>query len=422
MSVALLDGVTLTVEAAFSAATGTYGVWDSGLWDTATWGPDLTWSDITQWVRSFSTQRRFSRDIAAWDPGGATILLDNRDGRFSPDNLSGAYVSGGVTGIRPWRPVRIRATYSGTTYYLYQGYTQSFAETRRPGPGTGTGDATVTLTCLDEMARLARVDGSVVTPAGAGELSGSRIHRVLNAAGHTGPRAVDVGTVTMQATDLSRNTREELQLTTDSEQGSLWVEADSTVYFERQDALMENTRSNTVQATFGDGGAELPYNSPVFAYDGQLLRNIVSFTRVGGTAQVAADNSSRALYGDQRETRSDLLCETDVQALTLATFYLNQYKDPERRITSITVKPRRAPTTLYPQILGRKVRDLVRVISRPPGGFTLTRDCHIAGISHSMPSKGEWTTTFDLWSATFFETFASSRWDVGLWDSAAWFF
>lgn len=423
MTVAWFDGVTIIVEAAFSAATGSYGVWDSGLWDTATWGPDVVWTDITKWVRSWSTQRAFGRDIAAWDPGQATIVLDNRDARFSPDNLSGPYVSAGVTGIRPWRPVRIRAAYGGTTYPIYQGYAQSFAEARKPGRGTGTGDATVTVSCLDEMARLARVDGFATSPVGASELTGARVQRVLNSAGHTGPRAVDAGTVTVLATDLSKNVADELKLTADSEQGSLWVEADSTVYFERQYALMENTRSNTVQATFGDGGgSELPYADPVVAYDGQLVRNIVSFARVGGTAQLVFDNSSRSLYGDQRETRTDLVCETDTQALNLATFFLNQYKDPERRITQITVKPRRAPASLYPQVLGRKVRDLVRVISRPPGGFTLTRDCHIAGISHNVSARGDWTTTYDLWSATFFEAYSTSRWDVAKWDSAAWFF
>ena len=48
MSRALWDsGYTYTIEAAFDASTGTYGVWDTSLWDSATWGPAVVWNDIT---------------------------------------------------------------------------------------------------------------------------------------------------------------------------------------------------------------------------------------------------------------------------------------------------------------------------------------------------------------------------------------
>ena len=63
MSATTLYGLTYTVEVALSAATGTYGAWGAGLWDTATWGPDIIWTDVSQWVRSWTTQRRFSRDL-----------------------------------------------------------------------------------------------------------------------------------------------------------------------------------------------------------------------------------------------------------------------------------------------------------------------------------------------------------------------
>jgi hypothetical protein len=95
---------------------------------------------------------------------------------------------------------------------------------------------------------------------------------------------------------------------------------------------MENSRSNTVQATFGDaGGSQLQYASAEMAYDGTLTKNIASFARAGGTSQTAADNTSRSLYGDLRETRTDLVCETDPQALQPGQFYMNQFKDPEKR-------------------------------------------------------------------------------------------
>lgn len=423
MTATFFDGVTITVEAALSAATGTYGAWDSALWDTATWGPDVIWVDISSYVRTFRTDRQFSRGVQAWNAGSAQLVLDNRDGRFSPDNLSGPYVTSGVTQIRPWRPVRISATYSGTTYYLFTGYATDWIDGWDVNRQT-KGDAICTVPCTDELGRLSGFDGLEQVAVGASETSGLRIHRLLNNAGHTGARNIEVGRNTMQATTLAANVVTELKLTTDSEGGGLFIEGDGTVVFEDQYALLEQARSNTVQATFGDSvPAELPYADAKPSYAGDLVRNIASYTRVGGTAQTASDATSRALYGDLRETRTDLICETDAQALTLATFFVEQRKQPEKRVESLTVKPRRSPAVLYPQVLGRRPRDLIRVIRRPPGGHTVTRDCHIAGIHHNVnKATGEWTTSLDLWSATVYQTYANSLWDSALWDTASWFF
>lgn len=421
MSITWRDGVVITVEAALSAATGTYGAWNSGLWNTATWGPDVLWVDISAYVRSISTRRRFSRGVQVWEAGTATIVLDNRSGRFSPDNLSGPYVTTGVTQVRPWRPIRVKATYAATTYYLYTGYALDWIESWTVNRN-GKGDATVTVPCTDEWGRLSAVDGFEQTPVGAGETSGVRVHRLLDSAGHTGVRSIDAGRTTVQATTLAANVASELRLVTDSEGGGLFIDGDGAVVFEDQYALMERLRSNTVQATFGDGGtSELRYANAETAYSGDLVRNIAAFTRVGGTAQVASDLTSRALYGDRRETRTDLISDTDAQVLSLATWNVERFKAPEKRITSILISPRRSPSTLYPQILGRRVRDLVRVVRRPPGGHTITRDCHIAGISHTLTPEN-WRTSLDLWSATVYQTYSTSRWNVGEWDTAAWFF
>lgn len=423
MSVSIFDSLTLTVEAALSAATDSYGEWDEGLWDTATWGPDIVWVDISAYVRSIQTNRQFSRDLQAWESGTATIVLNNRDGRFSPDNLSGPYVSSGVTSVRPLRPIRVRVTCDGTTYSLFTGYALAWQDAWTIA-ATNAGDAITVVPCVDELARLSAYDGYEQSPVGSGETSGERIHRILNNAGHTGERNIEEGIFTVQETTLAANATTELKLTTDSEGGGLYIDDDGTVVFQGQYALVQNTRSIEVQATFGDGGGdEIPYSDLTAAYDGDLTCNIVSYAREGGSEQTVADSTSRALYGDIRNTRTDLICETDAQVLQLASWYLARYKAPELRFTSIEIKPRRDPTTLYPQVLGRKVRDLVEVTRRPPGSLTITRDCFISGVSHTItPDPQDWTTRFSLWSASPYTAFSDSLWDTGLWDSALWFY
>lgn len=426
MSVTWYDGVTFTVEVALSAATSTYGLWDAGIWDTSTWGPDIVWTDVSAYVRRVGTDRAFGRGtkgaggLQVWQSGTASVVLNNRDGRFSPANMSSPYVSGGITQIRPLRPIRITAAYAGVTYPIYRGYVLDWLESWSGG-ATGKGDAVSTLPCADEFSALGAVDGMAVTPTGAGELAGARVHRWLDAAGHTGVRDIDVGVTTLQATDLSDDTLQGLEETVKAEGGALYVAADGAVTFDQQTALIDNSRSITSQATFADDGTGLPYTDIEVAYSADLVVNYASYTRTGGTAQNVFDATSRALYEDRRSTETDLICETDAQALALAQWVVQQYKDPEYRVTKLEIKPRKIPATLFPQALGRLVRDQITVVRTPPGGFSITRACHIAGVAHDI-TPDDWTTTWQLWSATAYVAFAGSRWDTGLFDSALWFF
>lgn len=421
MSITTLYGLSLTVRMALSAATGSYGVWDVGLWDTATWGPDVVWVDVSNWVRSLSTNRQIDRSLHGWDFGQATVELNNADGRFSASNMSGPYVTAGVTQIRPWRPVWIQATWAGVTYDLYYGYAltwqDGFLETSR-----NAGHAIVTVACDDEFASLGRFDGYEQPPVGGGETSGKRIHRILDNAGHTGTRNVDNGVMTMQATNLSANAVTDLKLTADSEGGAVYVDRSGTVVFDNIYALIENTRSNTVQATFGDGGGvELPTNDIGIEYNGDSTWNIAAFARQNGTTVVSADNTSRALYGDKRQVRTDLMCETDTQVQTLADMWVARFKDPEYRIGSVRIKPRSDPARLFPAVLGREVRDLVRVVKRPPGGFTVSQDVFVSGLSFDVTGD-DFVCDLTLSSGRPYTSFATSRWDTGRWDSATWFF
>lgn len=421
MPLDLMYGVELTVEAALSAATSTYGLWDVAVWDFDDWGPDEVWTDISEFVRSVSTKRAFSRDLQAWEAGTAVIDLNNFDARFSPSNLVGPYAVGGITQIRPWRPIRVTATYAGISYPIFRGYALAWQEYyEQPSPFGG--GAYCSVPCVDELGSLARFDGLAQTPVGAGETSGKRLHRILNNAGHTGTRAIDDGHITVQATTLAQNCVTELKLTADSEGGALWIESDGTVTAGDEFSLIEDQRSNTVQVTYGDGGdPEIPYSSIELAYNGDLVANIAAFARVGGTEQVVTDETSRALYKDKRATRTDLICETDAQALGLAQLWIARYAQPEERVTKVQLKPRKDPTRIFPDVLTRRVRDLVTVNRRAPGFHLITNDCHIAGISHNI-TAANWITDFDLWSAKPWTDFSSSRWDVGLWDTARFFF
>lgn len=417
----------LTVEIGLTTFGSGAGIWNSAIWDTSVWGFSESWTDVSAWVISASTSGKFGRDLRIWSSASATVVLNNRDGRFSAENLLGPYVVAGLSSIRPGCGIRIKLTYGGVDYPLFKGRVDSWEDTLEEQRGARTGVPKATVKCSDEWAQIANVPGVEVAPAvGASDTFGARITRLLNAAGSVSPRSIDVGTSTMQATDMGDDPIQAIELTCDSEGGAAYIAADGTVVARRKYSLVEDTRSTTVQATFGDGGgSEIPWieldKSPL---DLSNVINLATYTRVGGIQQVFSDITSRSLYGDRGDKNSNinkLVCETDAQALSLAQWAVISHKDPETPIDGLAVDPQCDPS-LMPTLFGLQVRDLVRVIRRPPSATShiADRHCFVSGIDVKV-EKGVVDLAFSLESATKYLSFSSSRWDTGLWDSALWF-
>ena len=417
----------LTVEIGLVTSGSSTGIWNTAVWDTSLWGFSTTWTDVSAWVMKFSTSGNFSRDIRIWSSASATVELNNRDGRFSAENLLGPYVTAGLSSIRPGCGVRAKLTYGGVDYWLFTGRVDEWSDGVEEARGPRTGVATTTVTCSDEWSNLAGVPGVQISPSvGASDSFGARISRLLNVSGSTSPRNIDVGTSTMQATDLSDDPIQAIELTCDSEGGAAYIAPDGTIVAKRKYGLVEDTRSTVVQATFGDGGgSEIPWTkldrSPLNLTN---VINLAAYTRVGGIQQVFGDIVSRSLYGDRGDKSSNigqLICETDAQALSLAQWAVLAHKDPETPIDGLSVDPQCDPS-LMPTIFGLQLRDLVRVLRRPPSATShvVDRYCFVSGIAVSV-EKGVLDYGFSLASATKYRDFAASRWDTGLWDSALWF-
>lgn len=416
----------LTVEVGLVTTGTTYGIWDTAIWDTTLWGFSETWTDISAYVERVATSRVFGRSMRFWSAANIDIDLNNQDGRFSPDNLTGPYVVAGLSSIRPGCGVRAKLTFGGVDYPLAKGYVDEWSEAWDGISGPRTGTATTSIKGADEWVRISAAPGVTVSPAvGAGETFGARINRLLNAAGSTSPRTVDTGTSTMQATDLSADPVQDLELTCDSEGGSILIDGSGTVVAKRKYALVEDTRSTTVQATFGDGPGEIPWSEIETAplNIGGLI-NRATYTRVGGTQQVYSDANSVALYGpagDKTSNIDQLICEDDGQALSLATWSVLSHKDPQTLVTSITI-PMSGLTSHMAVLLGLQHMDLVKVIRRPPSStsHTVTKYCFIDGIDIEV-AEGKANLKLTLTSAAKYVEFSTSKWDVGLWDAALWF-
>lgn len=370
-----------------------------GLLDTGVLGPDDgVWTDVSADLRGWSVNRGKNSGLDAFRDGSATVVLSNASGDYDPSNESSDYFVGGVTQVEPMRRIRITATWASTDYPLFDGFIAEWIL----GYAQGNRDATVTIPCTDGFSILSNYDGAEQSAAGAGELTGARITRILDNAGWPdGDRDIDAGLTTVQAATLAQNALTELKLTADTEQGWLYVSADGLLTFRDRHALLEDSRSQSVQVTLSDAaGSSYPYRNVRRDNGVDQVRNTISFARTGGEAQTAADADSQSKYLKRTWTRTDLLNETDAEVQSAADAALIAYKDRRDTFTEVTIAPRRAPSTWWPAILGAEFGDLWRVSRTPPGMTAITRDAYVVGIAQGSGPDRDWTVQVTLQDAS----------------------
>lgn len=108
------------------------------------------WVDITADVRSWETSRGRYRELERFQPGRATIVLGNLSRQYDSVYAAGPHYGN----IKPMKRVRIRETFSGVTYPVFDGYVDKWV---LDYPGTGH-DATATIIATDGFKILARTD------------------------------------------------------------------------------------------------------------------------------------------------------------------------------------------------------------------------------------------------------------------------
>jgi hypothetical protein len=408
-----LPQVAVDVGFTSTAATGVFTVGHPTLGAIGSYpiGATDIWTDVTQYVRSWSVKRGAGQGDSPtlrYDPGTAVIEFNDGFRYFDPENLAGPFVTAGVTQVEAMRRVRVRAVWNGVTYPIFYGYADDWKPSYQGSSWTYTmlpaTDGSVLLSSDNREALL--------SPVGVGEDSGARVTRILDAYGWPSTdRVISTGDTTLQATDMAGASLTELQLVQDTEQGEFYIDAQNRAVFRHRRAALTEARSTTAQATFGDGGylatGEIPYADATMSTPGDTLVNTVSATNAGGVEQVVTDAVSASRYTTKSHARSDLLGQTDDTALQWAHWLAYQYSTPRRRFARLefnTPDPG-VQSVFWPAMLGRDFGDRITVVRRPAGGGTaITRDCFVRGVEHS--SNGvEWTSAFTLQGADRYSFF-----------------
>jgi hypothetical protein len=364
-----------------------------GLLDTGTLGTSITWTDISQWVISFTMTRpstRLQGPLWTYQAGTISILLDNATGQFDPDNLAGPYISAGLTQLVAMVPVRLRTNFAAQAYQNYSG----FADGWLPGAVTYEGGyAEITLPASDAFKVLAGITLPAASIEGVSADTGARVADILGRAGwYTSAerRAINTGNSLLQGTTLGTDALSLMRIATDSEIGQLYVNGAGAVVFRSRQALLTDTRSNTVQAVFGDLGSPFSLLWQVQWNGNGVTANPGAQSQlISGVVPLASYRAPAVFFSPQGWPSAQLAVNWfDAGGTYISTGAGPAFNVPAGAATLVTTGPLTAPAgaakyTVVPQMTGT-----------PASSVVMTAAWNHAGAATALTGyTGPWTWT-----------------------------
>jgi hypothetical protein len=366
-------GIPFTLDDAKNGILGT-----NVLADEASYIVDLT--DQTMRI-AIRRGRNVLRDT--YEAGYTTVRINDPDSYFSPQNTSSPYYGK----LQPLRKLRISATVSSTNYFLFSGYVTEYRYTYPTNTETGFVD----ITAYDAFRLFQLANVTTVTGQSAGQDTGTRIAKILDTVSFpTSMRTLDTGnsnTIADPAT--SRASLQALKNCETSEQGAFYINPSGTAVFKN--------RTNTISSAAGtpivfNQTTGIPYADLKFAFDDKLIINSASVTRSGGTAQTASDATSIAQYFPHSITFTDLVIDTDANALNIAKIYVATRQATTIRIDEMTLDLLN-PSVTTATVLGIDYFQPVTITNVQPDGSTIVKNLQIQGIAHDI-TPNSWRTVF----------------------------
>jgi len=348
-------------------------------------------ANVSSTVQAVNISRGRNALSDVFQTGTCSVVIADETGAFNPNNTASPYY--GL--IQPLRKITITATdpATGIVWAMFAGYTTGFNYQQSRYVGEVS---TTTITAVDgfRLANLAQL--TTVAGSAAGNLSGTRITQILDAiAWPNSMRDIDAGQTTVQANPTTNATAlAKLQQVTDSEYGSLYIDASGNMVF--QDRLFTESSVAATPTVFADNGTGIPYSQIKWLFDDTQVYNSASITRIGGTAQTAENASSIALYFKHSYNRTDLIMETDAVALQYAQAYVASRQATTIRCDAISLDLNTTSTAGVTAALQLDYFDPITVKSTQPaatGTSTLDKTLQIFGVSHAV-TPNTWVTTF----------------------------
>ena len=342
--------------------------------------------DVSNQVDKLSTKRGRDAQADQFQTGQLSLRIVDQNGDFNPQNTASPYYGY----LDPMRKIQITATWQSVTYPIFSGFITGYSTTTPKF----TGDIVyTTITAVDAFRLAQNAQISTVTGATAGQLSGARIGKILDAISWPASmRDIDAGQTTMQVDPgTPRTALEAMQTVELSEYGSLYVDASGNFVF--QDRAFTTTSVNQTPVVFKDYGTAIGYFNAVWVLNDVLVYNSAQITRTGGTTQTASNTASINKYFLHSYNQQNLLMQTDAVALDYAGAYVASRAETTTRCDAIVLD---LYTDNYDAGITAAVSldyfDPVSITTTQPGSSTLSKTFQVFGVAHDM-TPNSWKTT-----------------------------
>ena len=368
-----------TFQNPFTIGDPVNGVLGVGVLSDAT-APALI-ANLTASTRRISIRRgrNVARDI--YEAGTCIVRVYDPNGDFNPQSVTSPYAGQ----LEPLRKLRISAEVSGTTYYLFSGYTTSYAYSYDQAENM----AYVDISASDAFRLFNLASVINVTGQAAAQDTGTRINKILDTVSFpNGMRSIATGnSLTVADPATLRTSLSALQNCEFSEQGAFYITPEGNAIFKNRNTVIASAGATPTEFNQTTG---IPYKNLKFAFDDKLIINTATMTKVGGIAQTALDADSIATYFPHSMSIADLVIDTDENAMNIAKIYVATRSSTTIRIDEMTLDLL-DPAVPTATILAFDYYDNVLITNLQPDGSTITKNLQVQGIAHDI-TPNSWNT------------------------------
>ena len=344
--------------------------------------------DVSNQVNRIETNRGRTALSDEFQTGSLTLRIIDQNGDFNPQNVSGPYYNL----LTPMKKVQITATYGSVIYPIFSGFITNYVTTYPDESGEDLAMTTIQAVDAFRLAQLAQI--STVTDATAGQLSGTRVNKILDEIDWpASQRDVDAGLTTLQADPgTNRTALQALFTVANSEYGAIYVDANNNFVF--QDRGVTAGSIGGTPTVFADNGTGIDYFDAIWVLNDVLVFNKATITRSGGSPQVALNQGSIDKYFLHSYFLDNLLMQSDAVALDYAQAYVASRQETSIRVDAIVLDlytPNYNSGILA--ALGLDFFDPITVKTTQPGGSLLEKTLQIFGVRMAI-TPNSWKTTF----------------------------
>ncbi len=212
--------------------------------------------DISSYVKSIVTERGKDSDLGEVQVSTAELRVTNTSKNFSPEFATGDYYGN----LKPGRPIRIQASYGGSTYDVFYGYLTRIV----PNPSKSQQDA-----YIHAVGQLSRFQTKVTTALLENKTEAEVIAAIIDAVerpAETIPNSLDTGEDSYSYSKFTGdNGLDALSQITKSCCGRVYDKADGTIVFESRshralsphDASVYTLNDDHFSMTYAFGEREL---------------------------------------------------------------------------------------------------------------------------------------------------------------------